>query len=288
MNDARHDAAVFRLLSTAVLLWVGSLISFPALPAAPTIEFVAHRGASFDAPENTLAAMKMAWEQGADAIELDLWLSKDGKIVVCHDADTGRTAGVKRKIAEQTWAELQQLDVGAWKAPRFKGERIPTLEAILGTIPPGKRAVLEIKCGPEILPALEGCLKESRRRPEEMAIISFNYEALRQSKQRLPQHAHYFLHSYKPDTKTGRLPELSDLIRRAREAGFDGLDLHYDWPITSAFVEQVRAAGLELLVWTVDDPAVARRLVTAGVRSLTTNRPQWLRQQLQKSAPEPR
>lgn len=146
--------------------------------------------------------------------------------------------------------------------------------------------MLEIKCGPEILPALEACLQRARRQPEEIAIISFNYEALRQSKQRFPQHRHYFLHGYKADAQTGKLPELQDLIRRAKEAGFDGLDLHYDWPINQSFVEQVRAAGLELLVWTVDDPAVARRLIEAGVRSLTTNRPHWLREQLQPNRPQ--
>lgn len=257
------------------------VLTATATSAPSIVEFVAHRGASFDAPENTLAAMKKAWEQGADAIEMDLWLSKDGKIVVCHDGDTGRTGGVKRKIDEQTWAELQQLDVGSWKASEFKGERIPTLDSILATIPPGKRAILEIKCGPEILSALEDTLRRANRPPREIAIISFNYETLRLSKQRFPQHAHYLLHGYKADSKTGKLPELADLIKKAKEARLDGLDLHFDWPINREFVSQVEASGLELMVWTVNDPAVARRLVAAGVKSLTTDRPAWLRTQLQ-------
>ncbi|MCI0348978.1 MAG: hypothetical protein L0Z53_06090, partial [Acidobacteriales bacterium] len=140
---------------------------------ASAVEIIAHRGASYDAPENTLSAMKLAWEQGADAIELDLWLSKDGKMVVLHDADTKRVGGTTNRVAQQTWAELQQIDVGAWKHARFAGERIPTLESILETMPKRRRAVLEIKCGPEILPELERVLGRSQRKPEEFAIISF-------------------------------------------------------------------------------------------------------------------
>jgi glycerophosphoryl diester phosphodiesterase len=138
------------------------------------VEIIAHRGASFDAPENTLTAMKLAWEQNADAIELDLWLSKDGRLVVFHDADAKRIAGVPRKIAEMTWAEVQGLNAGAWKDPQFKGERIPTLESILETVPKGRRAVLEIKSGPEIVPEIKRVLDASKRSPREIAIISFN------------------------------------------------------------------------------------------------------------------
>src|SRR5688500_19564502 len=86
-----------------------------------SVEIIAHRGASYDAPENTLAAMKLAWEQKADAIELDLWLSKDGKIVVLHDSNTKRLGGTTNHVAQQTWDELQRIDVGAWKNARFAG-----------------------------------------------------------------------------------------------------------------------------------------------------------------------
>lgn len=244
------------------------------------VEIIAHRGASHDAPENTLPAMKLAWAQGADAIELDLWLSKDGRLVVFHDADTRRMGGPKRKVAEQTWDELQRLDVGAWKDARFKGERIPTLESILATVPPGRRAVLEIKCGPEIVPELERVVRASGLAPAQLAIISFNLDALTASRRVFSQVPHYFLMGYKKDPATGRGPELVPLIARARAGGFDGLNLHYDWPITPRFAAEVKAAGLKLLVWTVDDPGMARRLTEAGVDALTTNRPGWLRKQL--------
>ncbi|MDP6721144.1 MAG: glycerophosphodiester phosphodiesterase family protein, partial [Pirellulaceae bacterium] len=92
---------------------------------------VAHRGASYDAPENTLAAFRLAWRQGADGIEGDFYLTKDGQIVCIHDADTKRTAGVSRQVAKSTLAELRELDVGRWKDEEFAGERMPTLQQVL-------------------------------------------------------------------------------------------------------------------------------------------------------------
>ena len=244
------------------------------------VEIIAHRGASFDAPENTLSAMKLAWEQNADAIELDLWLSKDGRLVVFHDADAKRIAGVPRKIAEMTWAEVQRLDAGAWKDPQFKGERIPTLESILETVPKGRRAVLEIKSGPEIVPEIKRVLDASKRSSRELAIISFNFESLKKSRETFPDIEHYFLHSYKKDPETGKFPALKPLIARANAAKFHGLNLHFDWPIDQDFVREVKGAGLKMLVWTVNDAAVAKRLATAGVDAITTDRPGWLREQL--------
>jgi len=245
-----------------------------------SVEIIAHRGASFDAPENTLAAMQLAWEQNADAIELDLWLSKDGRLVVFHDADAKRIAGVARKIADLTLAEVQQFDVGAWKNSRFKGERIPALESILATIPKGRRAVLEIKCGPEIVPELKRVLDTAKCLPRELAIISFNFDSLKKSRQTFPDIEHYFLHSYKKDPATGNFPELKPLIARAHAANFHGLNLHFDWPIDDQFVRDVKSAGLKLLVWTVNDATLAKRLVSTGVDAITTDRPEWLREQL--------
>jgi glycerophosphoryl diester phosphodiesterase len=244
------------------------------------VEIIAHRGASYDAPENTLASMKLAWEQKADAVELDVWLSKDGRIVVMHDADTKRMGGPERKIAEQTWEELQRVDVGAWKDAKFSGERIPTLESILATVPPGKRVVIEIKCGPEILPALREAIRKFGRKPAELAIISFNFEALKQSKEQFPRIEHYFLFGYKKDAQTGKFPELAPIIAQAKAGRFDGLNLQYTWPITPEFVREVKAAGFKFFVWTVNDSAVARRLVEAGADGITTDRPAWLREQL--------
>jgi len=115
-----------------------ALAATVAAAAEPKVEIVAHRGASFDAPENTVAAIKLAWEQKADASEFDVYLSKDGKIVVIHDATTKRTAGDDMKVALTNLDELRKLDVGKWKNAKFAGEKIPTLEEMLATVPSGK------------------------------------------------------------------------------------------------------------------------------------------------------
>src|SRR5262249_38764427 len=101
----------------------------------PRMEIIAHRGASHDAPENTLAAMRLAWAQGADAIECDVHLARDGELVVVHDPDARRTTGVALEVARASVAELQQLDAGRWKDARFAGEKIPTLDEVLALVP---------------------------------------------------------------------------------------------------------------------------------------------------------
>lgn len=225
--------------------------------------------------------MTLAWEQNADAIETDLWLSKDGKLIVFHDADMNRMGKVNRKISDYTLEEVQQVDIGSWKGPQFAGERIPALEPILATIPDGKRILLEIKCGPEIVPEFVRVLKASGRPASQLAVLSFNDDTVCESKKVLPEIEHYLAAEYRTDPLRGELPDISAVIAKATDAQVDGLDLSFKWPIDQAFVNQAKAAGLKLSVWTVDDPEIARKLVAAGVRSITTNKPGWLREQLE-------
>lgn len=249
----------------------------------PAVDIIAHRGASHDAPENTLSSVKLAWEQGADAAEVDLWLSKDNKVVVMHDATTKRIGGVDRSIADQTWEELQKLDVGAWKDAKYTGERIPPLADLLATVPVGKKMVLEIKAGPEILPALEAEIKKSPLYPKQLVIIAFNIEVLKKSKPMFPEVEQYLLAGYKKDKATGQLPELAEFIDKAKAVKADGLDLNQGWPIDAAFVKTLKEQGLRLLTWTVNDPEVAKKQVEAGVDGITTDRPEFLRKRLTDS-----
>jgi glycerophosphoryl diester phosphodiesterase len=244
------------------------------------VEIIAHRGASHDAPENSLSAMKLAWEQNADAIELDVWLTSDGKIAVFHDSTTKRYDGQNRKVSELSWAELRQLDIGKIKGAPYLGENMPSLEDILATIPEKRRAVIEIKCGPEILPEFVRVLRASKRPAAQLSVISFNYEAVKQSRALLPELEHYLLAGYKKDPATGQMPELGPLIEQAKAAQLTGLDLQYTWPFSADFVSTIRNAGFKLIAWTVDDPEIAKKLVSLGVNGITTNRPAWLREQL--------
>jgi glycerophosphoryl diester phosphodiesterase len=251
-----------------------------AFSAFTQVEVVAHRGASFEAPENTLPSFKLGWEL-ADADELDIYLSKDGVPVVIHDASTKRTAGLDKPVVEQTLAELQGLDAGSWKAPTWKGTRIPTLAEVTALVPEGKRLFIEIKCGVEVIPALEKVVKESGKTPKQLALIAFNPETLKQAKLKLPALPAYWIVGYKEDKKSGKVPAIDDLIAKAKDGGLDGLDLDYKFPIDAALVAKVHAAGLKLFTWTVDEMDVALKEKAAGVDGITTNKPRELRKALE-------
>src|SRR5438876_4057740 len=94
----------------------------------PATEIIAHRGASADAPENTVAAFKLAFEQGADGFEADYCLTRDGKIICIHDENTQRTTGIDGVVSRMTLDELRRLDAGVWKGTKFIGEKLPTLQ----------------------------------------------------------------------------------------------------------------------------------------------------------------
>jgi glycerophosphoryl diester phosphodiesterase len=242
-------------------------------------EIIAHRGASFDAPENTVAALRLGYAQGADAGELDIRLSQDGRIVVIHDADTARVSGHKQPVAAQTLAELCTRDAGQWGQWQGSGfaEKIPELAEILALVPAGKRLFIETKVGVEILPELGRVIRASGLAPAQLPLITFDLATARAAKQQLPAHEVCWIVDH-PKTEPG--PAIEELIQKAKDAGLDGLDLNARFPIDTGFVKQVHAAGLKLYTWTVDDLVVARNLAAVGVNGITTNRPGWLRQQL--------
>lgn len=239
-------------------------------------EVIAHRGASKDAPENTLPAFQLAWEQGADAIELDVHLSADGRIVVIHDATTRRTTGVDLKVAETKFTDLRALDAGSWKGARWRGVRIPSLDEVLAAMPEGKRVFIEVKCGVEILPELDRVLSTSKIATARVTIIGFGYEVMKAAKARLPDVEVCWITRPRKDGDGGS-PTADELIARAREGKLDGLDLDHTFAIDAAFVGKFRAANMKLYVWTVDKPADASRLRSAGVHGITSNVPARIR-----------
>lgn len=240
---------------------------------------LAHRGESYIAPENTLAAFNLAWKQGAEAVELDCHLTRDNKIMVMHDAKTGRTAGTDLVIKDTDSAELRKLDVGKWKGAQYAGEKMPFLSEALATIPPHGRMLIEVKCGPEIIPFLRDVIDASGKR-RNVTIISFNLDVVAQSKKVMPDVPHYYLRSPVKDPKTGQLqPYDPKLIQTALDHGLDGLDLHYSM-VTKEFADAVKAKGLALWTWTVNDPAEAKRQAELGVDGLGTDRCAWLKEQM--------
>lgn len=238
--------------------------------AQPVI--IAHRGSSFIAPENTVAAAKLAWQQNADAVELDIYLSKDNRVVVMHDGNTKRTTGQEYKIAETSSDVLRSLDAGSWKNEQYKGEKIPFLEEMIATVPDGKKLVIEIKCGVEVLPALKTAVDQSGKK-KQMVFIAFGWETILATKELFPKNECFWLSSSAADVQA-KLNEKD--IRK-----LDGINLAYKI-IDEKMALQAKSKKLDLLAWTVDDPNEAKRLADLGVKAITTNKPDLIREVLEK------
>jgi glycerophosphoryl diester phosphodiesterase len=243
------------------------------------VEIIAHRGASHDAPENTLASINLAWAQKTDAVEIDIYLTADGQIVALHDQSTKRTAGLDKPVVQQTLAEIKRLDAGSWKSPKYAGERIPTLAEILRTIPEGKRLFIEIKAGPEIVPELKRVLQQAGKAPAQTPAIGFSYETVRLTKQQIPEIRVYWLAELKRNNETGQLNHTAaELIQKTKQGNLDGLDLGHIPPLTADFVREIKQAGLPIFVWTVNDVDKAREYRDLGIDGITTDRPALLRE----------
>jgi glycerophosphoryl diester phosphodiesterase len=224
-----------------------------------------------------MASVMLGWEKEADA-EVDVHLSKDNRIVVIHDASTKHITGTDLKVKETTSQELRKLDYGSFKGEKFAGEQIPFLDDVLKTIPPERKLYVEIKCGKEVLPFLSRLIIESGRMSQ-IVIIGFDIEVVTSSK-RLIDVPTYWLRGTKKVKETEEwIPHDPKLVQMVKDSGLDGLDVHYAG-VTKEFVDAVRASEQKLYVWTVDDPKEARRLVELGVSGITTNRPEWLREQI--------
>jgi len=246
------------------------------------VEIIGHRGASYLAPENTMASVMLGWEKGAD-VEVDVYLTKDNKIVVIHDETTERTAGIDMNVAETTSDELRKLDVGSFKSEEYAGEKIPFLADIVESIPPRQKLFVEIKCGQEILPHLRELLTASSKMSR-IVIIGFDLETVTMSKEMIDIPTYWLKGTEKIKDTEQWIPHDPQLVQTAKEKGLDGLDVHYAG-VTKEFTDAVKASGLKLYVWTVDDPEEAARLVKLGVDGITTNRPAWLREQLKNHSP---
>jgi glycerophosphoryl diester phosphodiesterase len=228
---------------------------------------IAHRGASACAPENTMAAFRRAVELGAQFIETDLHLSRDGHIVAIHDDTLGRTCNGSGLVIEHTLEELRQLDAGSWFSPEFAGQTIPTLEEILELSGQADLSLyLEIKGGSGygIERALAAALHE-RREAHGVVVLSFEARALE------------VVHQLDRVLMTGLLFEDSkvDSIERAVKIGARQLAPRGD-RVTPELVARAHAHGLQVVTWTINEPEHMRALIAAGVEGIMTDYPDRL------------
>jgi len=228
---------------------------------------IAHRGASGNAPENTLAAFKKAVALGATFIETDLQLSRDARFVAIHDATVNRTTNGQGAVHEMTLAELRRLDAGSWFGSEFAGERIPTLEEIFEFSKKNDVVFyLEIKpvgsWGGEH--ALIGALRESAEIPRTV-VISFDAGIL------------LSLRNIEPTLMTGLLydGQIENPLDKAVAIGARQLAVRGDL-VTPAMLAEAQKKDLQVVCWTVNHPAHMRMLMAAGVDGIMTDYPERL------------
>jgi glycerophosphoryl diester phosphodiesterase len=252
-------------------------------------EIIAHRGASADAPENTIAAFNLAWQQRADGIEGDFRLTGDGRIVCIHDASTGRTAGTDLPVSGSAFEELRTLDIGSWKGNEWANERIPSIVEVFSTVPAGKKIFVEIKNCAEIIGPLTHEIARSELRSEQVIVISFDKDIISRTKKQIPHIKTLWLSDVQKDKETGeRALSIDHILRMLKETNADGLSINAapiagesrgKFPINK-LASSLQKAKKGFHVWNVNDIATADCFLKLGVDSMTTDRPGWLRERL--------
>lgn len=259
-------------------------MSFSVAIAQEPPKLIAHRGASADAPENTMAAFRLAWEQGADGIEADFFLSKDGQVVCIHDKDTGKTGSKNLSVAKSTLAELRSLEYGSWKDPKFKGEPIPVLGEILDALPKDKWFFLEIKDNEKILAPLAEILRAKNADKNRVVIISFNAGVIKKCREIMPEYRVCLLHSLKDFGKDGQAEKY---FRELESSNARGLAYKEHPAIPAWWLAKAKGDQGMLATWTVNSTEPALRAIDRGVDFIITDRPAALRAEL-KAAPKKR
>ena len=248
-------------------------------PAYDTL--IAHRGESFDAPENTLPAYETAVDRGF-GFECDIYLSSDKRLFTFHDPTLKRTTDGANASActNVDWTTVSKLNVGGWgkwKDSKFDPTRPALLEEVLALARPGRKIYVEVKGdNPSWVPYIKAVFdKEPRATPETVLFISFGRNVCAELKRQMPEFKVYWL--------TSRALSAAETVAELRALGVDGVDIHYvPETITAEYIAAVRRAGFEFHVWTIDDPDKAAEAFRRGAQTVTTNRAKYILETLQK------
>ena len=212
----------------------------------------------------------LAWEMNADGVEIDLRLSADDLPVVFHDADLHRITGSNRSIRQQTVESLKQYDVGQWKDLKWKGEKIPTLDTVLSAVPDDKILLLELKEGPELIPAIERTLVSMYVKWHNLWFMSFDLSTLGLINS---IHADWQTILLVDNPGTDPSSELSRKINDAQSVRANGLGLANTWLKTVQSIPRLNNSQLLLSVWTVNDPSDAQNWASLGAAMITSDYP---------------
>lgn len=242
----------------------------------------AHRGASADAPENTLAAVYEGLAQGSDGIEIDVRHSLDGKVFAIHDNNFQRTAGAKLTVGKTFSHKIKTLDAGSFKNKKFAGEKVPLLEEVLDAVPAGKLLQIELKGKkPAVAEVLEIIMK-SGKSPAEITLISSSFNILKALKDRQENIKTAWIYAKKPIYRNN-IPKISKLLAAFKENCIDALDFDCRLGIDKKYMDLLHKYGIKAYSWTVNDPARAAYFKEIGVSGIATDSPAFMRNALSKT-----
>jgi glycerophosphoryl diester phosphodiesterase len=261
------------MVAVGIVVLVAAILSSLAAINRMRVEHdvlvTAHRGSSLSAPENTLSAIERAIEDGADYAEIDVQETADGFVVLLHDTDLMRVAGLGRKAQDLTLAEIRELDAGSWFHPDFAGERIPTLEEAIDVARGRINLQIELKYT-DRSPALAGRVSDILREQNfasQAQIVSLVYADAAATR------------AIDPELEVGYI------VYRA-VGGIARLDVDLlsvnRWVASEDLVAAVQQAGKDLHVWTVNDRQRMSALIDLGVDGILTDDPARLRSVLEE------
>ncbi|MGI2327582.1 glycerophosphodiester phosphodiesterase [Planococcus sp. YIM B11945] len=252
---------------------------------------IAHRGASAEAPENTIAAYKLSEKMGADYIEIDLQMTKDGELVAMHDSSVDRTTDGSGKVAELTLAEIKQLDAGSWfyeafpkkENKAFEGVQVPTLQEVFKEFGSDANYYIETKKGDnafemerELIKLLSqyGLLDGSQNKGQ-VVIQSFHKESLK------------FIHKLNSDIPLIKLEydeEIADMSKAELEDICEyavGIGASYT-KIDKGYIKKARAEGLLVHLFTIDNANDVKKVKSLGATGIFTNDVQPIKEALER------
>ncbi|MEX0745716.1 MAG: glycerophosphodiester phosphodiesterase [Phycisphaeraceae bacterium] len=229
------------------------------------MRILAHRGASGYAPENTFASFDLACAMGAAVFETDVRLTRDGVAVLIHDERVDRTTDGTGSVAAMDWAQLANLDAGAWYGPAFAGERVPRLSAFLERYLGRVSVCLELKCAGVIGPTADALRVFPGALPW-MEFTSFEWDLLLALREALPGASVGWL-VRRGDARVGS-------VHRAADAGMAMICPPVSM-VTPALVAEAHAAGLRVRTWGARSRNDLAHLIACNVDGTTLNWPDW-------------
>jgi glycerophosphoryl diester phosphodiesterase len=266
--------------------------------AKQTVQVVAHRGMGQGfvqpgaPPENTLPAFMEGWKI-AHACELDVHLTKDGQVIVIHDDTTNRTTNASWTVRDRFANELRSLDAGRWKSQTWAGTRLPLLEDVLDAMPDGCELFIELKDGPQVVPATAELVRQSGKAAQ-VVFISFDIDTIVAAKQEFPDNDCLLIVVFEADYNNGRWNVLydegpgfrtvtktfvlDDMIALIKQYDLNGIDTSFAVP--PALITRLHEEKLRPVVWTVDEPSIALDMVRLGINTITTDKPGPIRDAL--------